>query len=55
MADRPNPLEDAFVVAVGAVVLGYNRLQVLRRRLEEWIDEAGVDLDENRDRPAGTG
>jgi hypothetical protein len=48
MADSPNPIEDAFVVAVGAAVLGFNRLQVARRRIEEWLDEMAAD----RDHPA---
>ncbi|MBW8827158.1 MAG: hypothetical protein JF603_12550 [Acidobacteria bacterium] len=40
MADLPEPVEDVFHVAVGALVLGINRLQVRRRQLEKFLTEA---------------
>ncbi len=43
MADLPEPVEDALHVAVGAVILGINRLQVRRRQLERLIAEAQAD------------
>jgi hypothetical protein len=55
MADRPGPLEDAIHVAVGAAILGYNRLQIERRRVEEWLDQLAVELGEHHDGPTGAG
>jgi hypothetical protein len=48
MADLPEPVEDALHVAVGALVLGINRLQVRRRQLERFLAELQVD---ERERP----
>ena len=46
MADLPEPVEDALHIAVGALVLGINRVQVRRRQLEKWaadLQEAAQD------------
>jgi hypothetical protein len=55
MADSPGPVEDALHVAVGLAVLGFNRFQVGRRRVEEWLDQLAAELDADGGHHAGTG